>query len=68
MAAAMIEIMGLSDCQPLFQEFCKVHGLKDGDFYKAVDYLFWVNGFTLAEQIAIIRKYQPDFKMYNCNL
>lgn len=68
MAAAMIEIMGLSGCQPLFQEFCKVRGLKDGDFYKAVDYLFWVDGFTLAEQIAIIRKYQPDFKMANCNL
>lgn len=68
MAAAVIEIMGLRDCQPLFQEFCKVHGLKDGDFYKAVDYLFWVDGFTLAEQIAIIRKYKPDFKMSNCNL
>ena len=68
MAAAMIEIMELIDCQPLFKEFCKVHGLKDGDFYKAVDYLFWVDGFTLAEQIAIIRKYKPDFKMSNCNL
>ena len=68
MAAAMIEIMGLSECQPLFQEFCKVHSLQDGDFYKAVDYLFWVDGFTLAEQIAIIRKYKPDFKMANCNL
>ena len=68
MAAAMIEIMGLSECQPLFQEFCKVNSLQDGDFYKAVDYLFWVDGFTLAEQIAIIRKYNPDFKMANCNL
>ena len=68
MAAAMIEIKGLSECQPLFQEFCKVHGLQDGDFYKAVDYLFWVDCFTLAEQIAIIRKYKPNFKMANCNL
>ena len=68
MAAAMIEITGLNECQPLFQEFCKVHGLKDGDFYKAVDYLFWVDGFSLSEQIAIIRKYQPDFKMKGCNL
>ena len=68
MAAAMTEITGLRECQPLFQEFCKVYGLKDGDFYKAVDYLFWVDNFTLAEQIAIIRKYQPDFKMANCNL
>ena len=68
MPADMIEITGLGECQPLFQEFCKVHGLKDGDFYRAVDYLFWVDGFTLAEQIAIIRKYEPNFKMSNCNL
>ena len=40
----------------------------DGDFYKSIDYIFWVDGFTLAEQIAIIRKYKPDFKMKGCNL
>ena len=68
MAVAMTEITGLSEGQPLFQEFCKVHGLQDGDFYKAIDYIFWVDGFTLAEQIAIIRKYKPDFKMKGCNL
>ena len=68
MAAEMTKIEGFTECQPLFQEFCKVHGLKDGDFYKAVDYLFWVDCFTLAEQIAIIRKYRPDFKMKGCNL
>ena len=68
MAAAMIEIMGVSDCQPLFQEFCKVKGLRDGDFYRAIDYIFWADRFTLEEQIAIIRKYKPDFKMDNCNL
>lgn len=68
MATAMVKIIGLSKCQPLFQEFCKVQGLKDGDFYKAVDYLFWVDRLTLTERIAIIRKYQPGFKMANCNL
>ena len=68
MAEAMTEITGLSECQPLFQEFCKVHGLQDGDFYKAVDYLFWVDGLTLVDRIAITRKYQPVFKMANCNL
>lgn len=68
MAAEMTEIKGLSECQPLFQEFCKVNGLQEGDFYRAVDYLFWVDGFTLAEQIAIIRKYKPNFKMKGCNL
>lgn len=64
----MTEITGLSECQSLFQEFCKVHSLKDGDFYKSIDYIFCVDGFTLAEQIAIIRKYKPDFKMKGCNL
>ena len=68
MAAAMVEITGLTECQPLFREFCKIQGLHNGDFYRAVDYLFWVDGFTLAEQIEIIRKYQPDFKVKNCNL
>ena len=68
MAAAMTEITGLSKCQPLFQEFCKVKGLRDGDFYRAIDYLLWVDGLTLAKQLEIIRKYIPDFKMKNCNL
>ena len=68
MAAAMIEITGLIKCQPLFQEFCKVKGLRDGDFYRAIDYLLWVDGLALAKQLEIIRKYIPDFKMKNCNL
>ena len=68
MAAAMMEITGLSKCQPLFQEFCKVKGLRDGDFYRAIDYLTWADGLTLAKQLEIIRKYIPDFKMKNCNL
>ena len=68
MAAAMTEITGLSKCQPLFQEFCKINGLCDGDFYKATDYLFWVDTLNLAERIEIIREYQPNFKMKGCNL
>ena len=68
MAAAMIEIMGLSECQPLFQEFCKAKGLSDGDFYRAIDYLLWADSLTLAKQLEIIRKYIPDFKMKYCNL
>ena len=68
MASEMTKIEWLTECQPLFQEFCKVHGLEDGDFYKAIDYIFWVDALTIAEQIAIIRKYRPDFKMKGCNL
>lgn len=68
MAADMIEITGLNKCQPLFQEFCKIKGLRDGDFYKSIDYIFWADRLTLAEMIEIIRKYRPNFKMKGCNL
>ena len=68
MAVDLVEINGLSECQPLFQEFCKINGLCDGDFYKAIDYLFWVDTLSIKKQIEIIRKYQPDFKMKGCNL
>lgn len=68
MAAEMTEIKGLNERQPLFQEFCKVHGLQEGAFYMAIDYLFWVDGLPFVKQLEIIRKYQPDFKMKGCNL
>lgn len=64
----MIEITELNKCQPLFQEFCKIKGLRDGDFYKSTDYIFWADRLTLAEMIEIIRKYRPHFKMKGCNL
>lgn len=68
MAAEMIKISGLSEKQPLLQEYCKIKGLQDGDFYKAIDFLFWVNALSITEQTEIIRKYNPDFKIKGCNL
>lgn len=68
MAAALVEIKGLSEMQPLFQEFCKIKGLSDGDFFRPVDYLLWNNGLTLEQQLQIVRKYIPGFKMKSCNL
>lgn len=68
MAAVLEEIKGLSEKQPLFQEFCKINGLSEGDSFKSTDYINWVDCLSLAAQIQIIRKYQPDFKLKNCNL
>jgi hypothetical protein len=68
MAAILTTIQGLENKQPLFREFCKINGLGNGCSYKTTDYLLWVDRLSLAEQIKIIRKYQPDFKMKNCNL
>ena len=65
---AMTEISNLKEKNPLFREFCKIHGLKEGDYYSAVDYLEYCDGLTLEQSITITRKYEPDFKMDGCNL
>lgn len=68
MAAELTKIRRLESKQPLFREFCKINGLKDGDFFKAIDYIFWVDRLPLTKQLEINRKYKPDFKLKNCNL
>ena len=68
MAVALTEIECLEKCQPLFREYCKIKGLKCGDFYKATDYMTWVDSLSLPQQLEIIRKYRPDFKLKNSNL
>ena len=65
---AMTEIKNLKDKCGLFREFCKINGLKDGDYYSAVDYIEYCDGLTLDQSIKIVRKYLPDFKMEGCNL
>ena len=35
----MTEIKNLQEKNPLFREFCKINGLKDGDYYSSLDYL-----------------------------
>ena len=60
--------MGLDSKQPLFREFCRLNNLHDGDCYSAADYINYVDSLSLAEQLGIIRKYNPDFKLKNCNI
>lgn len=68
MAALFTKIQGLSKMQPLFQEFCKISNLGNGDFYRAIDYIFWADTLTLKEELEITRKYDPTFKIKGCNL
>lgn len=65
---AMTEIKNLQEKTPLFREFCKINGLKDGDYYSALDYLEYCDDLTFAQTIEITRKYEPDFKRDDCNL
>ena len=64
----MNKICNLQEKNPLFREFCKIHNLKDGDLYSAVDYIEYCDGLTMCQSIEIVRKYLPDFKMEGCNL
>lgn len=61
-------ITDLESKQPLFREFCKVKNLKDGDSYKAIEYIMWCDDLTLSQQLQVIRKYHPQFKLKNCSL
>lgn len=60
---AMSEIKNLKEKCGLFREFCKINGLKDGDYYSAVEYLEYCGGLTLAQTAEIMRKYEPDFNL-----
>ena len=68
MSAVKYRIDSLENKQPLFKEFCNLNGLKNGDYYKPVDFLFYTQSLTLVEMLKVVRKYKPDFKLPNCNL
>lgn len=68
MGAMVIQINNLDEKQPLFREFCKQQNLKNGGSYNPIDYIIWCDQLTLIQQLEIIRKYRPDFKLQNCNL
>lgn len=65
---SLTEIKNLQEKNPLFLEFCKIHGLKEGDYYSEVEYLEYCDGLTLDQSIEIVRKYESDFNMDGCNL
>ena len=55
----MTEIRNLQEKNPLFREFCGINGLKEGDYYSAVDYIDFCDSLTLEKAIEITRKYAP---------
>lgn len=59
---AMNEIKNLQEKNPLFHEFCKINGLKEGDYYSPIDYIDYCNGLTRQEILKIAQKYEPNFK------
>lgn len=59
---AMTEVKNSEDKCGLFREFCKINGLKDGDYYSAIDYIDYCNGLSRSEILKITQKYEPNFK------
>lgn len=64
----LTEIKNCSKKTPLFREFCKINGLKNGDYYSAIDFLEYCDDLSWEQTIEITRKYEPDFKFEDCNL
>lgn len=64
----LTEIKNLRKKCGLFREFCKINGLKNGDYYSAIDFLEYFDDLSWEQTIEITRKYEPDFKFEDCNL
>lgn len=64
----LTEIKNLREKCGLFREFCKINGLKNGDYYSAIDFLEYCDDLSWEQTIEITRKYEPDFKFEDCNL
>ena len=59
---AITEIKNLQEKTPLFREFCEINGLKDRDYYSAIDYIDYCDGLSRLEILEITQKYEPNFK------
>lgn len=59
---AITKIKNLQEKTSLFREFCEINGLKEGDYYSAIDYIDYCNGLTRSEILKITQKYEPSFK------
>lgn len=49
----------------LFQEFCEIKGLTEGDDYSPIDYIDFCNELTKEDILKITQKYEPNFKSEN---
>ena len=59
---AMTKITELEKKCGTFREFCEINGLKEGDYYSAIDYIDYYDGLTRSEILKITQKYEPSFK------
>lgn len=59
---AITKIKNLQEKTSLFREFCEINGLKEGDYYSAIDYIDYIDGLSRLEILEITQKYEPNFK------
>ena len=60
--SAMTKLTELEKKCGTFREVCKINGLKEGDYYSAIDYIDYCDGLTRSEILKITQKYEPSFK------
>ena len=56
MSCEKIQIQNLENKQPIFKEFCEIFGLKNGDFYKPIDYINFADTLSYSYIVRIIKK------------
>ena len=51
-----VQIQNLETKQPIFKEFCEIHDLKNGDFYKPKDFIVFSDNLSYSDIVRILRK------------
>lgn len=55
MSAELVKIENLEKKTSFFKEFCRVHNLKEQDYYKTIDFLNWSQSLSLRDIVRIAK-------------
>lgn len=56
MACEEVQIQNLETAQPIFKAFCEINSLKNGDFYKPIDFINFSDSLSYSDIVRIIKK------------
>ena len=55
MSVELVQIDTFENKTVFFKEFCKVFNLKEGDYYKTLDYLNWTQALSYSDIVRIAK-------------
>ena len=60
MSCEKIQIKNLENKQPYFKEFCEIKGLKNGDYFKSIEFIIFADSLSISERTKIIQKWHNN--------